>query len=365
MGLVGVGCSSMGLGYSFWHPWLCPCYPVCSIFSFSAGDLVVATVIARATVNDAASPEHATKLLGSLGMGMSLAPSPIFGGYIGEMAGWRASFWVFAVTGLGLWLLSWSVIPKTRSARYENAGKIMQEYGTLMINKQFWGYALVMIGAIGGFFVFISCLPLVASTELNLSQSQTGIGIGSITVGFFVGNFISSRLTGQYGLNRMITLGRVIACLGIFISLGLLFFGWVKPWGIFFGVVMMGLGNGITLPSANVAVMSVIRCWLPAHRVFQRIGDAFCGVFYRGCWRNYSIPSPRSGISGHIRGDNLCHFLWQSAFMERRLYQYDGIITPAKPARIYRYFTFFTAFAALLPPFATHRHRQKRGIAWQ
>ena len=234
-------------------------YAVFIFFRFLQAVVVVATVIARAVVSESAPPEQAASLLGSLGMGMSLAPifGPIFGGYIGEMAGWRASFWAFTLLGLGLWMLSWFVVPKTASARYENAGKIVREYGALMLNRQFWDYALIMIGAIGGFFVFISCVPLVASVELQLSQSQTGIGIGSITLGFFVGNFISSKLTRHFGLNRMIVFGRGLATLGIFTSFILLFLGWVEPWGLFFGVVMMGLGNGITLPSTNAAVMAV------------------------------------------------------------------------------------------------------------
>ena len=55
----------------------------------------------------------------------------------------------------------------------------------------------------------------------------------------------------------MIVFGRGLATLGIFTSFILLFLGWVEPWGLFFGVVMMGLGNGITLPSTNAAVMAV------------------------------------------------------------------------------------------------------------
>ena len=53
-------------------------------------------------------------------------------------------------------MLSWFVVPKTASARYENAGKIVREYGALMLNRQFWDYALIMIGAIGVFLFLLA-----------------------------------------------------------------------------------------------------------------------------------------------------------------------------------------------------------------
>ncbi|MEM6678291.1 MAG: Bcr/CflA family drug resistance efflux transporter, partial [Pseudomonadota bacterium] len=85
-----------------------------------------------------------------------------------------------------------------------------------------------------------------------------GFYIGSITLGFLTGSFLASRLAPRYRLSTMMLAGRIMACTGLSLGLGLALIGIVSPLSFFGATVFVGLGNGITMPSSNAAAMSAM-----------------------------------------------------------------------------------------------------------
>ena len=55
----------------------------------------------------------------------------------------------------------------------------------------------------------------------------------------------------------MILLGRILASLGLLCCLLLLWSEWLNPVIIFGGTIFVGIGNGLSTPSASAAVMQV------------------------------------------------------------------------------------------------------------
>lgn len=229
------------------------------IFRMFQGAVITAAVLSRAAANDIATPHQATKLLAYISMGMSLAPiiGPSMGGIIAELFGWRTIFLLYVLMGLGMFALVWGAFPKTvQRHRWDNVS-FADAYKELLYSAGFWGYVLIMACSIGGFFAFISGVAIVASKQFEMSQYHIGIGMGSISVGFLLGSFLSSILSSTYSLQRMMLLGRIVANVGLLVCFGLLLGGWVRPEVVFAGGVFTGIGNGITLPSANIATMQV------------------------------------------------------------------------------------------------------------
>ena len=134
---------------------------------------------------------------------------------------------------------------------------IFKSYLQLISIPDFWAYTLIMSLGIGAFFVFISGVSLVADKQFDMSQAQIGLGIGSITFGFLFGSFLSGRLAANYSLDAMILSGRCVACLGLFLCLLVFSFGFVSPLNLLAGTMCVGVGNGLTSPSASSAVMFV------------------------------------------------------------------------------------------------------------
>ena len=223
------------------------------------GAVITGAVLSRAIVSDVAAPKQAAVILGYIGMAMSLAPilAPSIGGFLSDAAGWRANFWFYAGTGLGLWLLVWARLPETSSVQNTGTSKFIQSYLELLKSTRFWAYTLTMAFSIGAFYIFISGLPLVAAEQLWMTQSQTGLAMGSMTVGFLCGSFLSSRLSSKQSLNTMILLGRTTATFGLLCCFVLLWAGLVPPFVLFGGTFFAGLGNGLTIPSASSAILFV------------------------------------------------------------------------------------------------------------
>lgn len=81
--------------------------------------------------------------------------------------------------------------------------------------------------------------------------------MGSITMGFVCGSFLSGRLIGRIDMNTLIFIGRIVAVAGLSVGLIAVLCGYISAFTIFGATVFIGIGNGLTLPSCNVGVMNV------------------------------------------------------------------------------------------------------------
>lgn len=251
-------------------------------FRVMQGVVVTGSVLSRAIVSDIATPKQAAIILGYIGMAMSLAPilAPSLGGFLSDAAGWRANFWLYAGIGIGLWALVWVRLPETSAAQALGASAFIKSYFELVKSWHFWAYTLIMALSIGMFFVFISGLPLVAVEQLNMTQSQIGLSMGSMTIGFLAGNFLSAQLAGSKTANTVILLGRSVATFGLLGGLFLLWNNWGPHWLLFVGIICAGLGNGLTIPSASAAILFVRKdLAASASGLFGAVIVVFGGIF--------------------------------------------------------------------------------------
>ncbi|WP_037254950.1 multidrug effflux MFS transporter [Roseobacter sp. SK209-2-6] len=246
-GVASVGCV---LAQDFW---------VFLGFRLLQGMVVAGQVVSRAAIRDMYSTKEAASKLGYVTMAMALAPmlGPMLGGALDMAFGWRSGFVLYALLGFGLLGLCWADWGETNFQRASTFGKQMQSYPELFTSRRFWGYSLCMAFSIGGFYAFITGAPLVAEAWFDLSPAMLGLGIGIITGGFMVGNFVTGRLAHRVPLNNLILAGRISAILGPVV--GLTFF--VADRGhelIFFGAaICVGFGNGLTVANASAGLMSV------------------------------------------------------------------------------------------------------------
>ena len=221
--------------------------------------IAAGSVVSSAMVRDISGPDEAASRLGYLAMAMAIAPmlGPLIGGSLDQVLGWRATFWLFAALGAGLLVLSWADAGETNTRRQSRVAAQLRGYGDLISNTEFWAYTAVMVCGIGAFYVFIAGVPFVSAELFDLPPSLLGLGLGSITMGFFCGSFLSGRLSARLGLAGMIYWGRLLPVLGL--GLGLLghMFGLLGPALFFAAAITAGIGNGIATPSARAGSMSV------------------------------------------------------------------------------------------------------------
>ena len=222
--------------------------------------VIGALTVPLAAIRDTtASAAESANRLGLLGMVMSVGPmiGAMAGGFLDQFFGWRMIFLTLAGLGAAVLALVWADFGETHHHRSATFAAQWNAYPALLASGVFWASALTMVFGIGCFYIFISGAPLVADRIFGMNSAQVGIAIGVITAGFFFGNGWSAKYSSRAGLGAMILAGRASAVLGM--ALSALALVWFAPniW-IYFGlIILVGLGNGLSTPSAHASVMSV------------------------------------------------------------------------------------------------------------
>ncbi len=228
-------------------------------FRLLQGAISSGLVLSNAVVRDMAPAREAASLMGYLAMAWAVAPmlGPMLGGVLDELFGWRASFVAFVGLGVAILSLCWVDLGETNKTPSETFAKQFQTYPELIRSRRYWGYALCMAFSTGSFYVFLAGAPLVAVAMLGLSPMVLGFYMGTITAGFGLGSFLSGRYARQYPLTTMMIVGRIVACAGLLGGLVLVLAGVVNVMSLFGATVIVGVGNGLTMPSCSVGAMSV------------------------------------------------------------------------------------------------------------
>ena len=228
-------------------------------FRVLQGGIIAGGVLPSAIIRDSAPEQEAASQIGYVSMAMAVAPmvGPMVGGALDELFGWRSNFLFFAVLGLIALLLCWFDLGETNKNPSETFKKQFQAYPELFRSRRYWGYTLCITFSVGAFYIFISGVPLVAETVFEISPAVLGFYIGTITAGFMLGSFLSGRFARRYPLTTMMMTGRIVACAGLTAGLALFLLGFVNVFTMFGATVFVGLGNGLTMPSANAGALSV------------------------------------------------------------------------------------------------------------
>lgn len=216
-------------------------------------------VLSRAIVRDMVAPEKAASMIGYVTMGMSLVPmiGPALGGILNDIFGWQASFIMLAVVGVAVWLTTWFDLGETNRHKSASFGAQFKAYPDLVRSRRFWGYALTAGFASGAFFAFLGGAPFVSTVILGLNSTEMGGYFAIVAFGYMLGNFLSGRFAQRAGLNRMMITGGIVASFGALLSLILFEAGALHPLSLFGPMIFVGIGNGMTLPSANAGIVSV------------------------------------------------------------------------------------------------------------
>ncbi|MCV0424585.1 MAG: multidrug effflux MFS transporter [Roseibium sp.] len=233
-------------------------------FRMLQGGVSAGYTLSLAIVRDTNPPQKAAGLIGYISMCMAIAPmlGPVLGGILDTAFGWRSNFYAYSLCGAALLLLCWIDLGETRPGHDtdhpEQSGTA--EHGTpfsLIRDPRFCAYVLCTAFSVGAFYIFLAGAPLVATTTFGISTAELGFFIGSITLGFSAGGFLSGRFASRVSLTAMMLTGRIIACLGMTTGLALVSLGWVSPLIFFASTIFVGFGNGITIPGSNSGAMSV------------------------------------------------------------------------------------------------------------
>ena len=215
--------------------------------------------ISRAIVRDMFDMDRAASMIGYVTMGMALVPmiGPLIGGLLDEWYGWQSSVAVLIGAGVLVLMLAWADLGETNTRRTASMGKQFRELPELIQSRRFWGFAFSAMFAAGSFFSYLGGAPIVATRVLHLSPSEQGYYFGVLALGYMLGNFLAGRYSARFGVNFMMLVGGIVVTVGVSASLIFVLLGYLSPVTTFGPLALLGVGNGIGLPSANAGMVSV------------------------------------------------------------------------------------------------------------
>lgn len=238
---------------------LAPNVGVFMVARFAQASVATCFVLARAVVRDMVPANQAASMIGYVTMGMSVVPmvGPMIGGVLNDIGGWQASFLLLMGLTMLVIALVYFDLGETNRQKSTSFSAQFKAWPELLKSRLFWGYALTSTFSSGLFFSFLGGAPFIGSTLYGLTPAMLGVQFFFMAAGYMLGNFISGRYASDIGIIRMMVSGNLIAMTGIVIAIVLANTGLHSPYAFFMPLALIGVGNGVTLPSSNAGMVSV------------------------------------------------------------------------------------------------------------
>src|SRR5882757_7862969 len=178
-----------------------------------------ALTLVRAIARDAYRAEQLVKAIAYLTMFGTLGPmvSPFIGGVLTDTLGWRSVFGFALVAGaiitaIAYWVMVETHPPANRSRTEES---ILQSYVALFSRLRFNAFVLQTGFNTGAFMVMAVAAATLMTELLHRPATEFGLYFLLFPMGFFTGNFISTRLGGRVPAETMVLAGSLIALVAV------------------------------------------------------------------------------------------------------------------------------------------------------
>ncbi len=219
--------------------------------------------LARAIVRDLHGREQSASVIGYVTMGMTVGPmvAPVLGGLLDETYGWRGGFYLMFILGVIVLVAAWINLHETNHERAANGGikGLWRNYKALAGQPLYWTFALTAMFTSAIYFSYLGGAPYIASEKLGMNPATMGLYFTYVAIGYIIGNGISGRFAARIGVLPMILAGSTLPTLAVLMLLADMWLNLSEAYALaLFGpMFLVGLGNGICLPSALSGAVSV------------------------------------------------------------------------------------------------------------
>jgi len=222
-----------------------------------------ALTLVRAIARDAYRAEQLVKAIAYLTMFGTLGPmiSPIIGGALTDTLGWRSVFGFALAAGAAIALTVYLAMYETHPAeKRTKAGdmSVARSYLALFSRLRFNAFVLTSGFNTGAFMVMASASASLMTELLHRPATEFGLYFLLFPIGFFTGNFISTRIGNRVSSEAMILAGGLMAFASVSGQALVLSYGWVTPLAFFIPGTFITMAQGIAMPYAQVGAMAEI-----------------------------------------------------------------------------------------------------------
>ncbi len=208
-------------------------------------------VTARVMVGDVFGPTRAAGVQATLMMIVLISPaiSPVLGGVIVDVGGWRSIFLLLSAAGLLALILAHRRLPETggHGEAVEARQGIAASYRRLARNRRFVLTSMALGCASSGLYMFLGSAPFLLINRYGLTSTEAGTALLLVAAASIGG----TRLVVPVGQRwDPMLIGTASATLGASVALALALAGIQGPVPLIAPVTLLGLGAGLAGPAA-------------------------------------------------------------------------------------------------------------------
>ena len=218
--------------------------------------------LVRTIARDAFGAERLVQAIAYFTMFYTLGPmlAPLIGGILVDTFGWRSIFVFALVAGgaiaTGAFLAINETRPKARTD--ELRPNLLLSYGILFGDLRFTAFVLQTGFSTAAFMTLASASSSLMQELLHRPAAEYGLYFLLAPAGFFLGNFISSRVGRRISNETMVLTGSVLSFCTVAVQSTLLFYGLTNPLTLFIPGFFITFAQGIALPYAQSGAMGTI-----------------------------------------------------------------------------------------------------------
>jgi DHA1 family bicyclomycin/chloramphenicol resistance-like MFS transporter len=221
-----------------------------------------ALTLVRAIARDAYRAEQLVKAIAYLTMFGTLGPmvSPFIGGVLTDTLGWRSVFGFSLLAGGAITLTAYLAMYETHpvAKRTRSGESVAQSYAVLFRRLRFNAFVLQSGFNTGAFMVMASAAASLMTELLHRPATEFGAYFLLFPLGFFTGNFISTRIGHRFSTETMVFAGSLLALAAVSGQAAVLSWGLATPLAFFLPGTFITMAQGIAMPYAQVGAMAEV-----------------------------------------------------------------------------------------------------------
>ncbi|WP_194435754.1 MFS transporter [Vibrio fluminensis] len=212
-------------------------------------------VLARASTRDRFNGPDLPLAMSYIAMAASITPlfAPVIGGFINFHFGWSMVF----ISLLCYVSLAWIIIAfrfqetVAQRSKVPSAKKMLLQYRELITSRYFMSFASIGWLNFALMITTVSVMPFIMQNQIGMTSDEYAMWAIIPALGMLAGTSICNRIRPIIGSKKMLFWTPVLhLCAATW-----LFFCPVEPLYLMLGQLMMILGNGIAMPTAQAMVM--------------------------------------------------------------------------------------------------------------
>src|SRR6185503_7080698 len=221
-----------------------------------------AQTLVRAIARDAYRAEQLITAIAYFTMFGTLGPmvSPAIGGVLIATLGWRSVFGFALIAGGAISLNAYFTMYETHPVANRKIGEfsVWQSYAALFSRSRFSAFVCQTGLYTAAFMVMATASASLMAGLLHRPATEFGLYFLLFPIGFFTGNFISTRVGNRASAEIMVLIGSVLTIVSVGVQAVLLADGWVTPLVFFIPGTFVTMAQGISLPYGQVGAMAEI-----------------------------------------------------------------------------------------------------------